>query len=517
MSWKINYPYHHASRCIAQDTKYKRCFRCTDKFDGPHYCERHLNKSSKFNTKTYRQRNHAIGFNLYKIMMPRSIIDLIKSYDYHLNDSLIGVIQGYGSWKNYSESLGCRDLQEIRYNSTSSHRIYCVKIIPNNRLITGSCDDTMNHGLDSVIDIQYYKLLQRNDKIISYGIRVSDRISYGYGKNIKIWDASTFSCIQTIEFNNVNILFKGIIIDMDGIKWCFVRGSTAGNFQSSTQLYGSPGSQGNQGIQMMIYNFLPDQSSENDTDIKDNYIEQQIDTGHMDRIDNVYILSTDPNTHIVTSEWKEHKINIWIKRNSMFTCSHILNDDSKHPHATSIVIKNNTIYGYNHVDRKIKTWDLESGIVKWDHMETDMCIVWYSKPMIVLDSGHMVYEETLNDRSRRIVALIFDDDNKIVKYIIDINTTSCKDIKLLPDNRLIVCFDDPLIKIYDIDRFILDKMDSNLDNCNDLNPMSGIVCTFDQIHYKQIGPGYSPVDHTFIVNDCNHLISLRGTTIYIWK
>ncbi len=503
---KDNSPYRHGSRCIAYDTKYNRCFRCTN-FQSMHYCEKHLNKSSKFNTKIYKQRNHAIGFNLYKSMMPKTIINLIRSYDYYISDELIGTINGYGSWLNLG--LSFRDMYElvIRYNSVSSHKINCVKIIPNDRLLTGSndgrlrlwdfnngklIDDSMNHGTNNVYDIQYLIPWNGEHRIVSYSHSCSHT---EYTGNIKIWDGFTFSCIQIIELNYEKIRFYETLIQNNVMLWIFSSGS-----------------------KIMIYNFLPNQSLENHAEIKENYIEQLIETEHLNEINSINIFSTAQNTQIVTRGWEDHLIKVWVKINSIFICSHILLDDSKYAHLTRLIIKNSTIYSHNNYDQKIKTWDLDSGILKRDFKDIDF--KWDPKTMIVLENGYMVCEEKIDYNCYRLIALHFENNNDIVKYVIDINSSNSKNIQLLPDHRILVCFDDQIIKIYDINQFILIKSSSNQHNSIDSNTSNSIpipMCTFDEINYRHLSPGYSPVDHEFIVNNSNHLISLRGSTIYIWK
>lgn len=78
----------------------RRCDR--NSINGSLYCQRHLANIPKIKDQIQIQRNYNIGYNLYKAMIPRTLIDIIRSYDYEIGENPLKIVKYYSDNISYN-------------------------------------------------------------------------------------------------------------------------------------------------------------------------------------------------------------------------------------------------------------------------------------------------------------------------------------------------------------------------------------------------------------------------------
>ena len=209
---------------------------------------------------------------------------------------------------------------------------------------------------------------------------------------------------------------------------------------------------------------------------------------------------------------KDSIIKVWTKFKSKYCCSLILSN-----HATreivNISVKNNTIYSYC-INNKIRMWDIDTGTEKY--VIPDIKIMLYHKSVFVLENGDIVCDEMINFNFYQLVVIHFINSNDFIKRVVDTNSSFCYNIQLLPDHRIMAGFNDGIIKIYDINSFILNLCQFN---SNDSKNSIDLRCSFDEMHFSnKTQVTLIAQNHKFIIYEDKRLITLHAnSTMFIWK
>ena len=285
--------------------KNKRCLADTGNLDIL-YCKKHT-QVNKF--KIDKNRNHIIRYSLHNLRIPRVLSDLILSYDFFMNHRPIGQFRGF------------------------YHRVNCIKIISNDKCVTGSDDGIIR--IWDLADGKCVNIIQGHPLEVKNILVLSDgKIVSCCSLMIKIWDPVINNCERSFYNHISSHTLMRFIFDNNSTKY-------------EKLICGS-------GKNIMIWDVEKDQL-EKTMQCHDGII-LNIDVDcDSDHVDTKFprIISTG-----VGKGEGDCVIKIWNR--TTYECMNILTGHQKN--ISFLKLKNNFVYSHSNLDDTLRIWDSTTGI-----------------------------------------------------------------------------------------------------------------------------------------------------------
>lgn len=196
------------TQCIGHSNSLEK--RCQREAVNGLYCQRHLANIPKIVDSETKQRNHNIGHSLYKAGMPKVLINLIRSYDYHVRSTPLKCMRSFNVDNNF-------------YNEIS------MKIISKDKMITGETNGYLKvWDLTRCVCEKIFKLHESTIRCLET-TNDGKVLSYSYDSpTIKIWNPVTFQQIGTVGIIDIlTIKTIGTFLTRSGNEKIIISGGTS--------------------------------------------------------------------------------------------------------------------------------------------------------------------------------------------------------------------------------------------------------------------------------------------------